>query len=77
MTGLLGVLLALGLLIWLAYRGVSVLLLGPVMALLAAAFAAGTPLMATYTQLFMSSAGGFIVLGLTLALMNKLLPKKA
>jgi len=61
LTGLLGVLLALGLLIWLAYRGVSVLLLGPVMALLAAAFAADTPLMATYTQLFMQAAGSFIV----------------
>ncbi|MDI6745898.1 MAG: GntP family permease [Rhodocyclaceae bacterium] len=61
MTGLLGVLLALGLLIWLAYRGVSVLLLGPVMALLAAAFAADAPLMATYTQLFMHAAGSFIV----------------
>lgn len=61
MTSLLGVLLALGLLIWLAYRGVSVLLLGPAMALLAAAFAVGTPLMVTYTQLFMQAAGSFIV----------------
>lgn len=61
MIGLAGVLLALGLLIWLAYRGVSVILLGPAMALLAALFAAGTPLLATYTQLFMTAAGGFIV----------------
>lgn len=61
MIGFIGVLAALGLLIWLAYRGVSVLLLGPVMALFAALFAAGTPLLATYTQLFMASAGGFIV----------------
>ncbi|HRP97979.1 MAG TPA: GntP family permease, partial [Rhodocyclaceae bacterium] len=61
MIGLIGVLLALGLLMYLAFRGVSVLLLGPAMALLAATFAAGTPLLATYTQLFMSSAGGFIV----------------
>ena len=61
MTGMIGVLLALGLLIYLAYRGVSVLLLGPAMALVAALFAAGTPLLATYTQVFMSSAGGFIV----------------
>ena len=61
MIGMLGVLLALGLLIYLAYRGVSVLLLGPVMALIAALFAAGTPLLATYTQVFMGSAGGFIV----------------
>ena len=61
MIGMLGVLLALGLLIFLAYRGVSVLLLGPVMALVAALFAVGTPLLATYTQVFMSSAGNFIV----------------
>ena len=61
MTGLLGVLLALGLLIYLAYRGVSVLLLGPVMALIAALFAVGTPLLATYTQVFMGSAGNFII----------------
>ncbi len=61
MTGLLGVLAALGLLIWLAYRGVSVLLLGPAMALLAALFAADAPLMASYTQVFMPAAGGFIV----------------
>ena len=61
MLGLTGVLISLLLLIWLAYRGVSVLLLGPVMALIATLFAAGTPLLATYTQLFMSSAGNFIV----------------
>ncbi|KDE39442.1 D-beta-hydroxybutyrate permease [Nitrincola lacisaponensis] len=60
MIGLAGVTLALGLLIFLAYRGVSVLLLGPVMALVAALFAAGTPLLASYTQVFMGSAGGFI-----------------
>lgn len=46
---------------YLAYRGVSVLLLGPVMALVATLFAAGTPLLATYTQIFMSSAGNFII----------------
>jgi H+/gluconate symporter-like permease len=39
--GLLGILLALGLLIWLAYRGWSVLLLAPVAALVAAAVAGG------------------------------------
>ena len=61
MTGLFGVLVALGLLILLAYRGFSVLLLGPVMALFAVAFAAGMPLMASYTQVFMPAAGGFVV----------------
>jgi len=60
MIGLLGVLLALGLLIFLAYRGVSVLLLAPLCALLAALFA-GAPLLGLYTQVFMGSAGSFII----------------
>ena len=57
--GLLGILLALGLLIWLAYRGWSVLLVGPLAALVAAAIA-GNPLLASWTQVFMVSAVGFI-----------------
>ncbi len=60
MIGLLGILLALGLLIWLAYRGISVLILGPVMALLAAAFSL-QPGLATYTQVFMPATGQFII----------------
>ncbi|WP_191082655.1 GntP family permease [Roseococcus microcysteis] len=60
MIGLAGVLLALGLLIFLAYRGISVLLLAPAMALLAAVFA-GAPLLGLYTQVFMTSAGGFVI----------------
>ncbi|MFN6998881.1 MAG: GntP family permease [Elioraea tepidiphila] len=60
MIGLLGILLALGLLIVLAYRGVSVLLLAPLSAMIAAVFA-GAPLLGLYTQVFMTSAGGFIV----------------
>ncbi|MFQ6547686.1 GntP family permease [Aestuariibius sp. 2305UL40-4] len=60
MIGLLGILLALTLLIWLAFRGISVLILGPVMALLAAAFSM-QPGLATYTQVFMPAAGGFII----------------
>jgi H+/gluconate symporter-like permease len=58
--GLLGILLALGLLIWLAYRGISVLILGPVMALFAAAFSL-QPGLATYTQILMPAAGQFII----------------
>ena len=54
----LGILVALGLLIWLAYRGWSVLLLAPAAALLAAAFA-GEPLLANWTQTFMGSAASF------------------
>jgi H+/gluconate symporter-like permease len=56
---LLGILVALGLLIWLAFRGWSVLLLAPVAALLAAAFG-GQPLLANWTQVFMSNAARFL-----------------
>lgn len=57
--GLAGILLALGLLIWLAYRGWSVLLLAPAAALVAAAFAR-QPLLAHWTQTFMGSAARFL-----------------
>ena len=60
MTGFAGILLALGLLIFLAYRGVSVLLLAPLLAMVAASFAAA-PLLGLYTQVFMTSAGGFVI----------------
>lgn len=57
--GLFGILLALALLIYLAYRGWSVLLLAPVAALLAAAVS-GQPLLAHWTQTFMGAGAGFI-----------------
>ena len=57
--GLAGILVALALLIGLAYRGWSVLLLAPVAALVAAWFA-GDPLLAHWTQTFMGSAAGFV-----------------
>jgi H+/gluconate symporter-like permease len=57
--GLLGILLGLALLIALAYRGWSVLLLAPVAAMVAALFS-GQPLLAHWTQTFMGSAAGFI-----------------
>ena len=58
--GLLGILVALGLLIWLAYRGWSILLLAPAAAVLAAGLA-GEPLLAHWTQTFMGSAARFIM----------------
>ena len=58
--GLLGILVALGLLIWLAYRGWSVLLLAPAAAILAAGLA-GEPLLAHWTQTFMGSAARFLM----------------
>ncbi len=57
--GLAGILLGLGLLVWLAYRGWSVLILTPGAALIAA-LAAGEPLLAHWTQTFMTGAGRFI-----------------
>ncbi len=57
--GLLGILIALALLMWLAYRGWSVLLLAPGSALLAAAIS-GEPLLAHWTQTFMGGAARFV-----------------
>jgi H+/gluconate symporter-like permease len=57
--GLVGILIGLGLLIWLAFRGWSVLLLAPAAALIAAAFG-GEPLLAHWTQTFMGSAAQFL-----------------
>jgi H+/gluconate symporter-like permease len=57
--GLLGILVALGLLIWLSFRGWSVLLLAPAVAIVAAVFA-GEPALAHWTQTFMGSAAQFI-----------------
>jgi H+/gluconate symporter-like permease len=54
------ILVALGLLIWGAWRGVSVLVLAPVMAVLAAGLS-GAPILAGYTQVFMQAAGGFVI----------------
>ncbi|WP_437194580.1 GntP family permease [Planctomicrobium sp. SH527] len=56
--GLLGILLSLALLIWLAYRGWTVLLVAPAAALLAAAIS-GEPLLASWTQTFMTGTGSF------------------
>src|SRR5215467_2142548 len=57
--GLSGILVALFFLVWLAYRGGSVLLLAPAAALLAAAVAR-EPLLATWTQTVMRSAAQFV-----------------
>src|SRR5262249_37611203 len=57
--GLLGILVGLGLLVLLAFRGWSVLLLASAAALVAAAFG-GEPLLANWTQIFMASAARFL-----------------
>jgi len=72
--GLLGILLGLALLVWLAFRGWSVLGLAPVAALIAAAFS-GDPLLANWTQTFMGSAAGFIAQFFPLFLLGALFGK--
>jgi H+/gluconate symporter-like permease len=72
--GLAGILVGLALLVWLAYRGWSVLLLAPAAALLAAAFA-GEPLLAHWTQTFMGSAAQFLAQFFPLFLMGALFGK--
>src|SRR4249920_2623824 len=56
---LLGILIALGLLIFLAFRGYTLLLAAPAAAIVAAAFS-GEPLLAKWTLTFMQGTGGFI-----------------
>jgi H+/gluconate symporter-like permease len=72
--GFLGILLGLALLISLALRGWSVLLLAPAAALLAAALA-GEPLLANWTQIFMSSAATFLAQFFPLFLLGALFGK--
>src|SRR5438105_5663573 len=72
--GLLGILLALGLLVWLAYRGWSVLLLAPAAAVVAAAVAR-EPLLAHWTQTFMGSAAQFLAQFFPLFLLGALFGK--
>jgi H+/gluconate symporter-like permease len=73
-TGLLGILLGLALLVWLAFRGWSILLLAPGAALIAAAFAGG-PLLAYWTQTFMDSASRFVAQFFPLFLLGALFGK--
>lgn len=61
MSGIVAIVVALILLMYLAYRGLSLLILAPALAALVALVSAETPLLASYTQVFMGSAGSFIV----------------
>ena len=73
-SGLLGILVGLGLLILFAFRGWSVLLLAPAAALIAALFAR-EPLLANWTQTFMGSAAGFLAQFFPLFLLGALFGK--
>src|SRR6201995_5547156 len=73
-SGLLGILIGLGLLILFAFRGWSVLLLAPLAALIAALFSR-EPLLAHWTQTFMASAAGFLAQFFPLFLLGALFGK--
>jgi H+/gluconate symporter-like permease len=72
--GLAGIVLGLALLIGLAYRGWTVLLLAPLAALIAVA-AASEPLLAHWTQTFMTGAAGFVAQFFPLFLLGALFGK--
>jgi H+/gluconate symporter-like permease len=74
LSGLLGILIGLGLLIAFAFRGWSVLLLAPLAALIAAMFSR-EPLLAHWTQTFMASATGFLAQFFPLFLLGALFGK--
>jgi H+/gluconate symporter-like permease len=73
-VSLLGIVLALALLVWLAYRGWSVLLLAPFAALVAAGVAR-EPLLAHWTQTFMVAAAKFLAEFFPLFLLGALFGK--
>jgi H+/gluconate symporter-like permease len=74
MSSILGIVLSLAALMYLAYRGVSVLLLAPAAALVAA-LASDAPLLASYTQVFMKALGGFVALFFPLFLLGAVFGK--
>jgi H+/gluconate symporter-like permease len=59
MIGVIGIILSLVLLIWLAYRGITVLILAPLLALFAVLLNGNVPLLASYSEVFMSSFAGY------------------
>jgi H+/gluconate symporter-like permease len=60
MIGLVGLVFSLLLLMSLAYRGASVIVLAPALAMLAVALSGEVPLLAAYTQIFMPALGKFL-----------------
>ncbi len=61
MVGVFGIVLSLALLMYLAYRGVNVIVLAPLLAMLAVLFDGDLRLLASYTQIFMVALGKFTV----------------
>ena len=72
---ILGVIVSLLGLMYFAYRGINVLVLAPVMALLACLFHADAPLLASYTQVFMPALGGYLLQYFPVFLLGSILGK--
>lgn len=75
MLGIFGIILSLVLLMVLAYRGYNVLVLAPLMALLAVLLGREGPLLATYTQVYMQSLGGYLIKYFPLFLLGSIFGK--
>ncbi len=69
------VFLALVLLMYLAYRGITLLILAPGIAVLAAIITGGLPALGAYTQIFMSNMGDFIIAFFPLFLLGAIFGK--
>ncbi|GAA0182151.1 GntP family permease [Clostridium sediminicola] len=60
MLGIIGIIISLALLMYLAYKGISVLVLAPILAVLAVLFQGGQPhILANYTEVFMVNFAGY------------------
>jgi H+/gluconate symporter-like permease len=73
--GLIGIILSLILLMYLAYRGINVLVLAPILSLMAVAFAGGLPILGTYTQIFMTALGSYLTTYFPLFLLGAIFGK--
>ena len=60
---------------YLAYRGITVLILAPMLALLAVLMSGDLPVLATYTQVFMKALGGYVILYFPLLLLGAIFGK--
>lgn len=62
MIGLIGIVISLMLLMYLAYKGFSVIVLAPLLALFAVAWSGlSNELLGFYSQVFMTGLGGYII----------------
>jgi H+/gluconate symporter-like permease len=60
MIGVIGIIISLSLLMFLAYRGINVLILAPICATVAILFTGDLPVLGTYTQVFMVELGRYL-----------------